>query len=146
MTGTGAAFTPDDLCRVLQLSLTDEQLAAVTAPAGPTVVVAGAGSGKTTVMSARVVWLVATGVVSPDAVLGLTFTNKAAAELSSRIRSALVAWGPVPEVGPTVATYHAYAARLLREHGVRLGLEPGSQLLGEAARYQVAERVVRRAL
>ncbi len=145
MTGAGDVFTPEDLCRVLQLSLTEEQLAAVTAPAGPTVVVAGAGSGKTTVMSARVVWLVATGVVGPDAVLGLTFTNKAAAELSSRVRSALAAWGPAPDVGPTVSTYHAYAARLLREHGVRLGLEPGAQLLGEAARYQVAERVVRRA-
>ena len=55
--------------------------------------IAGAGSGKTTVMAARVVWLVATGQVAPDQVLGLTFTTKAAAELADRIREALAAAG-----------------------------------------------------
>lgn len=54
---------------------------------------AGAGSGKTTVMAARVVWLVGTGQVAPEQVLGLTFTNKAAGELSERVRKALVAAG-----------------------------------------------------
>jgi ATP-dependent DNA helicase UvrD/PcrA len=142
-------FGPADLCRVLDVAFTAEQLAAITAPAAPSVVVAGAGSGKTTVMSARVVWLVATGQVMPDAVLGLTFTNKAAAELSARVRRALgrlEADGSDPDAAdPTVLTYHAYAARLLREHGIRLGLEPGALLLADASRYQVAERVVRRA-
>ena len=63
-----------------------EQLAAITAPLEPGVIIAGAGSGKTTVMAARVVWLVGTGAVRPEEVLGLTFTRKAAAELSQRVR------------------------------------------------------------
>ena len=85
------ALQPDDLVRLVGLPLTGEQLAAATAPLEPAVVVAGAGSGKTTVMAARVVWLVASGQVRPDQVLGLTFTNKAAAELAVRIRTALAA-------------------------------------------------------
>ncbi len=69
-------------------TLTDEQLAAATAPLAPGVIVAGAGSGKTTVMQARVVWLAGSGQVRPDQVLGLTFTNKAAGELAQRMRAA----------------------------------------------------------
>jgi len=65
----------DMLSKVLGLPLTPEQLEAITAPPEPAVIVAGAGSGKTTVMAARVVWLVASGAVRPDQVLGLTFTN-----------------------------------------------------------------------
>ena len=72
----------------------DEQWAAITAPLRPTVVVAGAGSGKTTLMAQRVVWLVATGKVRPEEVLGLTFTTKAAAELRQRVTAALGAAGP----------------------------------------------------
>ena len=64
---------------------TAEQVAVIEAPAAAQLVVAGAGSGKTETMAARVVWLVANGQVDPDQVLGLTFTRKAAAELSERI-------------------------------------------------------------
>jgi DNA helicase-2/ATP-dependent DNA helicase PcrA len=141
----------DDLSALFGLTFTDEQLAAITAPHGPAVVIAGAGSGKTTLMSARVVWLVGTGQVQPDQVLGLTFTNKAAAELSTRIRRALRmleqagATGLLEDGEPTVSTYHAYAAGLIREHGVWLGYEPGAQLLTEPARVQLAEQVARRA-
>ena len=87
---------PRDLCDLLRVPFTTEQLRAATAPMEPAVIVAGAGSGKTAVMAARVVWLVVTGQVSPSAVLGLTFTNKAAAELSSRIRGALAAAAVAP--------------------------------------------------
>lgn len=143
-------FTTDDLCRVLEVPFTAEQLAAITAAAAPTVVVAGAGSGKTSVMTARVVWLVATGAVRAEAVLGLTFTNKAAGELAGRVRRALQRLGAAGEaaddLGPTISTYHAYAGRLVREHGVRLGMEPGARLVADAVRYQLAERVVRRAV
>jgi len=83
------ALRPDDLCGLLDVPLTAEQLAAATAPLEPGVIVAGAGSGKTTVMAGRVVWLVATGQVEIEQVLGLTFTNKAAGELASRVRAAL---------------------------------------------------------
>jgi len=142
---------PDDLAGLVGLPLTAEQLAAATAPMAPGVVVAGAGSGKTTVMAARVVWLVATGQVRPDQVLGLTFTNKAAAELAARVRTALARALPAPTTAdedggePTVSTYHAYAGRLVREHGLRIGVEPRARLLADATRFQLADRVVRRA-
>jgi len=156
---------PRDLCDLLRVPFTTEQLRAATAPMEPAVIVAGAGSGKTAVMAARVVWLVVTGQVSPAAVLGLTFTNKAAAELSSRIRGALAAAAVAPagrrlrgdaarpreggETGgqddgePVVSTYHAYAARLISDHGLRIGVEPQSRLLPEAQRFQLATRVLR---
>ena len=72
-----------DLIDALGISFSDQQLEAITAPLEPGVIIAGAGSGKTTVMAARVVWLVGTGAVRPEEVLGLTFTRKAAAELCS---------------------------------------------------------------
>ncbi|HSN06258.1 MAG TPA: ATP-dependent DNA helicase [Candidatus Angelobacter sp.] len=144
-------FGPGDLVELLGIPFSAEQLDAVTAPMQPYVVVAGAGSGKTTVMTARVVWLVATGQVRPEEVLGLTFTNKAAGELSGRVRRAVqqlsdrTAGVPHDEVGePTVSTYHAFAGRLLAEHGLRIGVEPGSRLLTEAASVQLAHRVVTR--
>ena len=70
---------------------TDEQASIIEHPPTPMLVVAGAGSGKTETMSARVVWLVANGHVEPDRVLGLTFTRKAAAELASRVGARLAA-------------------------------------------------------
>ena len=127
-------------------TLTDEQLAAATAPLAPGVIVAGAGSGKTTVMQARVVWLAGSGQVRPDQVLGLTFTNKAAGELAQRMRAAFAGAEDAAEHGePTVSTYHSYAGRLLRDHGLRIGIEPGARLLADATRYQLAGRVLRRA-
>ena len=142
-----------DLRRVMALPFSDQQAEAITAPLQPGVIVAGAGSGKTTVMAARVVWLVATGAVRPDAVLGLTFTNKAAAELATRIRSFLATAGLVAAPGhrrredepaePTVLTYHAYAARLLAEHGLRIGHEPDTTVIADASRFQLAARAIR---
>ncbi|MGH3485709.1 MAG: UvrD-helicase domain-containing protein, partial [Nocardioidaceae bacterium] len=79
----------EQLCDVMGVPFSAEQLEAITAPLDPMVVVAGAGSGKTSVMTARVVWLVGTGQVEPGQVLGLTFTYMAAAELGARGRSAL---------------------------------------------------------
>lgn len=117
-------------------------------------IVAGAGSGKTTVMAARVVWLVGTGQVAPEQVLGLTFTNKAAGELAERVRKALIAAGVTdpdaidpdhPPGEPSISTYHAFAGRLLTEHGLRIGLEPTTRLLADATRYQLAARVLREA-
>src|SRR3954451_16627304 len=81
----------------LEYPPTDEQAAVIEAPLGPTVVIAGAGSGKTETMAARVVWLVANQLVAPDAVLGLTFTRKAARELGRRIRRRLAQWRLVLE-------------------------------------------------
>ncbi len=140
----------DDLVRLLGTDLSDEQLDAVTAPLEPGVVVAGAGSGKTTVMGARVVWLVGTGQVLAGQVLGLTFTTRAAAELGAAIRSRLTTLaarvgrpGLLEELGdPSVSTYHAYAGSLLVEHGLRLGYEPDLRVVSDASRYQLAARAV----
>ncbi|MGI8536152.1 MAG: ATP-dependent helicase, partial [Mycobacteriales bacterium] len=171
-------MTPADLRDLLGIDFTEQQLAAATAPLAPGLVVAGAGSGKTSVMAARVVWLVGTDQVAADQVLGLTFTNKAAAELAGRLRSGLLRAGiaPTPSLGghpitprggpqvaqtprggpqaapvdngelgePVVSTYHAFAGRLVSEHGLRLGVEPRSRLLADATRYQLAARVLRR--
>ncbi|CAM5477715.1 putative ATP-dependent DNA helicase PcrA [Streptomyces afghaniensis 772] [Streptomyces afghaniensis] len=145
---------PEQLKELLGIPFTPEQMACVTAPPAPQVIVAGAGSGKTTVMAARVVWLVGTGQVAPEQVLGLTFTNKAAAELAERVRKALVKAGVTdpdaidpdnPPGEPVISTYHAFAGRLLTDHGLRLGLEPTSRLLADATRFQLAARVLREA-
>lgn len=140
-------LTRTGICELFGIPFTDEQLDAITAPHAPAVVIAGAGSGKTALMSARVVWLVSKGLVTPDQVLGLTFTNKAAAELSARVRKALrlLAGGSPADGEPTVSTYHSYAAALLREYGLWAGYEPAAQLLTDAQRIQLAESVVRRA-
>ena len=135
---------------------TAEQARVIEAPLDrPLLVVAGAGSGKTETMAARVVWLVANGLVRPDEVLGLTFTRKAAGELGERLAARLAAlreaglWTPptedgaaVLDDGPTVSTYHAYAAGVVREHGARLGVEAESRLLTEAAAWQFAHEAV----
>ncbi|WP_250403427.1 ATP-dependent DNA helicase [Streptomyces cellostaticus] len=164
---------PEQLKELLGIPFTPEQTACITAPPAPQVIVAGAGSGKTTVMAARVVWLVGTGQVAPEQVLGLTFTNKAAGELAERVRAALVKAGvtdpgALPAPGripaptgppaeparpdpdnppgePVISTYHAFAGRLLTDHGLRIGLEPTSRLLADATRYQLAARVLREA-
>lgn len=145
---------PDQLKELLGIPFTPEQTACIIAPPAPQVIVAGAGSGKTTVMAARVVWLVGTGQVAPEQVLGLTFTNKAAGELAERVRKALVKAGVTdpdvidpdnPPGEPVISTYHAFAGRLLTDHGLRIGLEPTSRLLADATRYQLAARVLREA-
>ncbi|WGP12537.1 UvrD-helicase domain-containing protein [Streptomyces sp. SH5] len=145
---------PEQLKELLGIPFTPEQTACIIAPPAPQVIVAGAGSGKTTVMAARVVWLVGTGQVAPEQVLGLTFTNKAAGELAERVRRALIAAGVTdpdvidpdnPPGEPTISTYHAFAGRLLTEHGLRIGLEPSTRLLADATRYQLAAKVLREA-
>lgn len=147
---------------------TAEQVAVIEAPLHPSLVVAGAGSGKTETMAARVVWLIANGHVAPEQVLGLTFTRKAAGELGDRVRHRLrhlaraaardglvlpglaglggepggAGPGLLDLARPTVATYNAYAASLVADHAMRLGVEPTSRLLGEAAQWQLASEVV----
>ena len=152
-----------ELSRLLGLEHppTDEQAAVIEAPLAPSVVIAGAGSGKTETMAARVVWLVANRLVSPDAVLGLTFTRKAAAELGRRVRRRLAQWrlvlvrdaGADPAVTeqlaellagePTVLTYAAYAGRLVAEHAMRVGVEPDARLISPAVGWQLADHVSR---
>lgn len=142
-----------ELCKVLGIPFSPDQLAAITAPADrPSVIIAGAGSGKTTVMAARVVWLVGHEGVAPGRILGLTFTKKAAAELGRRIRLDLLAMADAATIldlldaegEPTVATYNAFAGSLIGEHGLRLGLETDLVVEADAMRFQRAARVIRR--
>ena len=127
---------------------TPEQQAIIEAPLEPMLVVAGAGSGKTETMAARVVYLVANQLVEPDRVLGLTFTRKAAGELSERVRARLRALHrasggrSMSLLAPTIATYNSYAASLVADHAVRVGVEPSARLVGEAGRWQIAHDVV----
>lgn len=143
--------SPDQLGELLGIPFSEQQLAAITAPLEPGVIIAGAGSGKTTVMAARVVWLVGTGQVRPEQVLGLTFTRKAAAELSQRVRSALDRAGvvdtrDVDEAGEQlIMTYDAFAARIVADHGLRIGVDSDARMVTGATRFRLAASVVARA-
>ncbi|RLP89451.1 ATP-dependent helicase [Micromonospora sp. BL4] len=152
----GPRYTPVELAKLLRLPApTREQAAIIAAPVEPLLVVAGAGSGKTETMAARVVWLVANSYVRPEQILGLTFTRKAAGELAHRVRTRLdqlirrlgrQGRDPLddPLAGePTVSTYHSYAGRIVTEHGLRAGYEPSTRLLTEASRWQLVDLLVR---
>jgi ATP-dependent DNA helicase UvrD/PcrA len=159
-------YTPEQLARLLRLpEPTREQAAVISAPLGPMAVIAGAGSGKSETMAARVVWLIANRLVRPDRVLGLTFTRRAAAELADRVRSrmdrlrraGLEGAGPAADGGdepapdgaavawagdPVIGTYHAYAGRLVSDHALREGIEPSLRLITPAPAWQLAASIV----
>lgn len=122
-------------------------------PQRPTLVVAGAGSGKTETMSVRMVWLIANGYAKPEEVLGLTFTKKAAGELAERVATRLGRWRRSGQgvssafneqdiSQPVVATYNSYAAGLVKQYGLHIGIDPEARLLSEAARWQLANQVI----
>ncbi|WP_294627730.1 ATP-dependent DNA helicase [uncultured Rothia sp.] len=133
---------------------TPEQIRMIEAGPAPTLVIAGAGSGKTATMVDRVIWLVDNGFVRPEEVLGVTFTRKAATELRSRMRAGLNTLrrsrriAPTDEelregvADPTVLTYHSYANNLVKEYGLRLGVEQDAQMLGDAQKWQLAAQIV----
>src|SRR5215469_10829956 len=149
-------YSPAQLARLLRLpEPTPEQAAVIAAPLGPLAVVAGAGSGKSETMAARLVWLVANGMVRPERVLGLTFTRKAAAELAERVRSRLDGLRRAGlarpgeglpddrlQADPVIATYHSYAGRLVADHALREAVEPSLRLVTPAVSWQLAARVV----
>lgn len=114
-----------------------EQWEAIRAPLEPVVIAAGAGSGKTAVMTARIVHLVESGHARAAAVCGLTFTNKAAGELEERLTESLGCMDPHPREHPTVMTYHAFAQKLVRDHGARIGVDPEAALLTNAHKWQL---------
>ncbi|BDE12756.1 MULTISPECIES: ATP-dependent helicase [Mycobacterium] len=142
-------YTPAELADALGIfPPTEEQAAVIAAPPGPLVVIAGAGAGKTETMAARVVWLIANRYATPDQVLGLTFTRKAAGQLLRRVRTRLSRLAALSVEGvdaagsPTVSTYHAFAGSLLREYGLLLPVEPDTRLLTETELWQLAYDVV----
>ena len=138
-----------DIATVTGRTPTDEQIKIIESALEPAVVIAGAGSGKTETMAARVLWLVANGHAKPEEILGLTFTRKAAAELKKRIKDRLKQLrkaGLIEKnlsIEVPVMTYHSYAGNILREYGLRLGIDTDSELIGEAVVWQQAAKVLR---
>ena len=114
----------------LLAGLNPEQLAAVTLPPQPALILAGAGSGKTRVLTTRIAWLVQTRQVSPFGVLAVTFTNKAAKEMLSRLAGML----PINLRGMWMGTFHGLCNRFLRTHYRDAALPQTFQILDSATR------------
>ena len=148
-----ARYSAAEIFKVIKdFDLAPEKIDAIeNAPLdSPALVVAGAGSGKTELLAVRVLWLVANGYARPEQILGLTFTRKAATELSKRIFEALLKLRETsywPEdldyefVAPTISTYNAFSNQIFRDNCLALGYESESTLLSEAAAFQLAREV-----
>ena len=119
--------------------LNDAQRQAVSAPAGPVLVLAGAGSGKTRVLVHRMAWLIQVEQCSPYGILAVTFTNKAASEMRHRTEQLL----GMPAGGMWVGTFHGLAHRLLRAHWREANLPQTFQILDSDDQLRVVKRVVR---
>jgi DNA helicase-2/ATP-dependent DNA helicase PcrA len=119
--------------------LNPEQLAAVTLPSEPALILAGAGSGKTRVLTTRVAWLIQTGQLSPGGVLAVTFTNKAAKEMLTRLDAMLA----IPVRGMWVGTFHGLCNRFLRAHWKLAALPQGFQILDSADQLSAVKRVMK---
>jgi DNA helicase-2/ATP-dependent DNA helicase PcrA len=129
-----------DLSPILN-PLNDAQRAAVTAPLGPVLVLAGAGSGKTRVLTHRIAWLIQAEGVSPHGILAVTFTNKAAGEMRARVERLL----GLPGGGLWIGTFHGIAHRLLRIHWREAQLAQGFQILDSEDQQRLIKKVIRAA-
>src|SRR3954463_15710706 len=127
--------SPDRLLR----GLNDEQQAAVTLPAEHALILAGAGSGKTRVLTTRIAWLMTTGQVTPGGLMAVTFTNKAAKEMQARLGAML----PVNVRGMWIGTFHGLCNRFLRAHWKIAGLPQGFQILDSADQLSAVKRIVK---
>ncbi|HEX4234332.1 MAG TPA: UvrD-helicase domain-containing protein [Caldimonas sp.] len=119
--------------------LNPEQLAAVTLPADPALILAGAGSGKTRVLTTRIAWLIQTGQLSPGGVMAVTFTNKAAKEMLTRLDAMLA----IPVRGMWVGTFHGLCNRFLRAHWKLAALPQGFQILDSSDQLSAVKRIVK---
>ncbi|MCZ8074519.1 MAG: UvrD-helicase domain-containing protein, partial [Paucibacter sp.] len=106
-------------------NLNPEQYAAVTLGQEPALILAGAGSGKTRVLTTRIAWLMQTGQLTPGSVMAVTFTNKASKEMQTRLGTML----PVNVRGMWIGTFHGLCNRFLRAHWKLAGLPQGFQIL-----------------
>jgi DNA helicase II / ATP-dependent DNA helicase PcrA len=143
---------PAEIVAAMGAPPTDEQWAAISMPLQPYVLVAGAGSGKTSVMAARVVYLALAALdriqpdhnpgVLPGNVLCLTFTVKATENLRLRVRRALAGVDLSEGEEPEILNYHAMAAQVLDRYGILGGIETGRRVLSQAQRVELAGRVL----
>lgn len=120
-------------------NLNPEQLAAVTLPPRSALILAGAGSGKTRVLTTRIAWLLQTGQLSPGGVMAVTFTNKAAKEMLTRLSAML----PIPVRGMWIGTFHGLCNRFLRAHWKLANLPQGFQILDSADQLSAVKRVIK---
>jgi len=121
-------------------NLNPEQLAAVTLPAQPALILAGAGSGKTRVLTTRIAWLIQTMQISPAGLLAVTFTNKAAKEMLARLSAML----PINTRGMWIGTFHGLCNRLLRAHHRDAALPQTFQILDSADQLSAIKRLMKR--
>ncbi|MBT6584709.1 MAG: UvrD-helicase domain-containing protein, partial [Gammaproteobacteria bacterium] len=119
-------------------SLNERQREAVAAPPGSSLILAGAGSGKTRVLIHRIAWLIQREALSPYSILAVTFTNKAAAEMRARLEQLLA----IPVRGMWVGTFHGIAHRLLRAHHREAGLPQNFQILDADDQLRLVKRVM----
>jgi len=129
-----------DLSPILN-PLNDAQRAAVTAPLGPVLVLAGAGSGKTRVLTHRIAWVIQALGTSPHGILAVTFTNKAAGEMRSRVEQLL----GIPGSALWIGTFHGIAHRLLRMHWREAGLVQGFQILDSEDQQRLIKKILKAA-
>jgi DNA helicase-2/ATP-dependent DNA helicase PcrA len=123
----------------LLAGLNPEQLAAVTAPPGPALILAGAGSGKTRVLTTRIAWLLQTGQVSPSGIMAVTFTNKAAKEMQARLSAML----PLNTRAMWIGTFHGLCNRFLRAHAQLAGLPQAFQILDTQDQLSAVKRIIK---
>ena len=123
----------------LLTNLNTEQLQAVTLPAQHGLILAGAGSGKTRVLTTRIAWLIQSGQVDPAGIMAVTFTNKSAKEMLARLAAML----PVSTRGMWVGTFHGLANRLLRTHHRDAGLPQLFQILDSADQFAAIKRLLK---
>src|SRR5450830_977368 len=120
-------------------NLNTEQLAAVTLPAQPALILAGAGSGKTRVLTTRIAWLIQTGQVSPSGILAVTFTNKASKEMLTRLSAMM----PINTRGMWIGTFHGLCNRLLRAHHRDAALPQTFQILDSQDQLSAIKRLLK---
>lgn len=116
--------------------LNKEQLEAVRHKEGPLLIIAGAGTGKTTVVTSRIEYLISKGLVEPSEILALTFTEKAAREMQERIDIAL----PFGYIQMWISTFHGFCDRILRDEALHIGLDPKFKLMSEAETVQLVRQ------
>ncbi|MGH8638201.1 MAG: UvrD-helicase domain-containing protein, partial [Burkholderiales bacterium] len=119
--------------------LNPEQLEAVTLPHQSALILAGAGSGKTRVLTTRIAWLISTGQASPASFLAVTFTNKAAREMLTRLSAML----PINTRGMWIGTFHGLCNRLLRAHHRDAGLPQTFQILDSQDQQSAVKRLLK---
>jgi DNA helicase-2/ATP-dependent DNA helicase PcrA len=130
----------------LLADLTPEQQQAVTATEGPVLILAGAGSGKTRVLTRRIAYLISGGV-EPASILAITFTNKAAGEMRARVEQLmgrrLVDFGRLHHQGPTICTFHSLCLRILRHYGEILGVPRNFHIFDTSDQSRLMKQVLK---